>query len=357
MTTDRPAGPGSILDDAVAMRLAVAVSWRSAGRTSPNPAVGAVILDAAGRLRGSGATAPPGGPHAEVAALKEAGEHARGGTAVVTLEPCDHHGRTGPCSRALIDAGIRRVVYAVADPSPTAAGGAETLRAAGVTVEAGWGASDAESGPLRPWLHRQRTGRPLVTLKIAATIDGRVAAPDGTSRWITGPQARSAVHARRARLDAIIVGTGTVLADDPALTARHPDGALRDHQPLRVVAGERPIPKGSRILDDAAETVLVRGHDPAAVLAALAARCCDVQVEGGPTLAGAFLAAGLVDSVEHYLAPAMLGDGHAAIAGSGAATIGDAFRFRRTGLRALGDDVLLTYDRVSADHRVPAEDG
>lgn len=344
-----PDGParGTILTDAEAMRLAVAVSRRAEGRTSPNPAVGAVILDASGALAGTGATAPPGGPHAEVAALRDAGAAARGGTAVVTLEPCDHTGRTGPCSRALLEAGVARVVFALADPTAAAGGGAGTLRAAGVEVREGTGADEAAAGPLRPWLHRQRTGRPMVTLKLAATIDGRIAAPDGSSRWITGPAARAEAHERRARLDAIIVGTGTVLADDPSLTARRPDGTLRPRQPLRVVAGDRPVPAGARVRDAAAETLFVPGHDPAAVLRALAGRCCDVQVEGGPVLAGAFVAAGLVDRVEHYLAPALLGDGRPALLGGGARSIGDALRLRRTSVRAVGDDLLLTYDRVA----------
>ncbi|QDQ99200.1 bifunctional diaminohydroxyphosphoribosylaminopyrimidine deaminase/5-amino-6-(5-phosphoribosylamino)uracil reductase RibD [Tomitella fengzijianii] len=327
---------------------AVELSRAVAGRTSPNPAVGALIFDAGGYVCGAGTTAPPGGPHAEAAALAQAGARARGGTAVVTLEPCDHTGRTGPCSRALIEAGVARVVFAIADPTAQASGGAETLRRAGVEVVGGVSAADVEAGPLRPWLHRQRTGRAEVTLKIATTIDGRVAAPDGTSRWITGEAARAEVHARRARVDAIVVGTGTVLADDPALTARNPDGSLRGHQPLRVVVGDRPMPAGSRILDSAARTLVIRDHDPAGVIERLSADCCDVQIEGGPRLAGAFLGAGLVDRIEHYLAPAVLGDGRAAVVGSGARSIADLSRFRlRMPVRALGDDVLLTYDRVT----------
>ncbi|WP_345603043.1 bifunctional diaminohydroxyphosphoribosylaminopyrimidine deaminase/5-amino-6-(5-phosphoribosylamino)uracil reductase RibD [Tomitella cavernea] len=330
------------------MFVAVELSRAVAGRTSPNPAVGALVFDSDGRVCGAGATAPPGGPHAEAAALAQAGARARGGTAVVTLEPCDHTGRTGPCSRALIEAGIARVVFAIADPTAQASGGAETLRRAGVEVVGGVSAADVEAGPLRPWLHRQRTGRAEVTLKIATTIDGRVAAPDGTSRWITGETARAEVHERRARVDAILVGTGTVLADDPALTARNPDGSLRAHQPLRVVVGDRPVPAGSRILDSAARTLVIPGHDPASVIERLSADCCDVQVEGGPRLAGAFLAADLVDRVEQYLAPpALLGDGQLAVAGGGALSIGDALRLRRTAVRALGDDLLLTYDRVT----------
>ncbi|MEE2035378.1 bifunctional diaminohydroxyphosphoribosylaminopyrimidine deaminase/5-amino-6-(5-phosphoribosylamino)uracil reductase RibD, partial [Rhodococcus chondri] len=211
---------------AEALQFALDASEAVRGTTSPNPPVGAVILDTSGRIAGVGATAPPGGPHAEVRALAAAGERARGGTAVVTLEPCNHTGRTGPCTRALIDAGIATVYYAVPDPNPVAGGGSEALRAAGLTVHAGLGAEAVSHGPLRAWLHRQRTGRPHVTWKYAAGLDGRSAAVDGTSQWISGPESRARVHDHRSRLDAIIVGTGTVLADDPWLTARLPDGDL-----------------------------------------------------------------------------------------------------------------------------------
>ena len=201
------------MDLEAALALAVDESVAARGVSTPNPPVGAVILDRDGAVVGRGRTAPAGGPHAEVVALADAGEAARGGTAVVTLEPCDHTGRTGPCTQALIAAGIGRVAYAAADPNPLAAGGAHTLRAAGIEVIH----LATEPWPLTEWLFRQRHGRPVVTVKLAATVDGRIAAPDGTSRWITGPQARGAgARRKRAQLDAIIVGTGTVVADDPA---------------------------------------------------------------------------------------------------------------------------------------------
>lgn len=323
-----------------AMRLAIDASEAARGSTSPNPPVGAVILDASGAVVGVGATRPPGGPHAEVVALAAAGERSRGGTAVVTLEPCNHQGRTGPCSRALIDAGIAAVHYSVADPNPDAAGGADTLRAARIEVTGGLLADDAERGPLRAWLHRQRTGRPHVTWKFAATLDGRSAAADGTSQWITGPEARARVHADRARLDAIVVGTGTVLADDPWLTARLPDGALAPHQPLRVVVGNRPVPSTARVLDDAAPTLVLRTHDVGEILSALADQD-DVLVEGGPRLAGAFLAAGAVDRVQAYIAPVVLGAGSHAVEDAGVSTITEALRFRRENVEVLGDDLLL----------------
>jgi diaminohydroxyphosphoribosylaminopyrimidine deaminase/5-amino-6-(5-phosphoribosylamino)uracil reductase len=319
-----------------ALVLATAAGEAVRGTTSPNPPVGCVILDADGELVGTGATAPPGGPHAEVVALAQAGERARGGTAVTTLEPCNHTGRTGPCSVALVAAGIAHVHHAAADPNPQAAGGAAHLRAAGVTTST----TGTDPEPLRAWLHRQRTGRPHVTWKLAASLDGRTAAADGTSRWITGPQARAQVHAERARVDAVVVGTGTALADDPALTARHPDGTLAGHQPLRVVVGHRPLPAGARLLDDTAVTLLLDTHDPHAVLAALTDHP-DVLLEGGATLAGAFAAAGLLDRVVAYVAPVLLGAGPAALGDAGVGTIAQALRFEVESVERVGADVRI----------------
>ena len=210
-----------------ALRRAVALSARALGTTSPNPPVGAVVLDAAGELAGEGWTAPPGGPHAEVGALEQAGERARGGTVVVTLEPCAHTGRTGPCTTALLDAGVARVVVACTDPTALAGGGAEVLRAAGVDVETGVLADEVALGPLEAWLTSRRTGRPFVTWKYAATLDGRSAAADGTSRWVTSEGSRADVHRLRAEADAVVAGVGTVLADDPLLDAR-PDLDVED---------------------------------------------------------------------------------------------------------------------------------
>ncbi|MFC9838364.1 bifunctional diaminohydroxyphosphoribosylaminopyrimidine deaminase/5-amino-6-(5-phosphoribosylamino)uracil reductase RibD [Rhodococcus sp. NPDC127530] len=331
----------SAADLDAAMQIAIGAAESARGFTSPNPAVGAVVLDSAGRIAGVGMTQPPGGPHAEVVALREAGDAARGGTAVVTLEPCNHHGRTGPCSQALLDAGVVAVHYAVGDPNPEAAGGAETLVSAGVEVTSGLRAQDVERGPLRAWLHRQRTGRPHVTWKYAATLDGRSAAADGTSQWITGPEARERVHADRAKLDAIVVGTGTVLADDPRLTARMPDGSLAAHQPVRVVVGLGDIPADARVLDDSAPTLLLRTRDVDEVLAALA-EYTDVLLEGGPRLAGAFLAAGRVDRIQAYLAPLVLGAGTSAVTEAGVHTIDGALRFRHESVETIGPDLLLS---------------
>lgn len=323
-----------------AINLAIETSESARGISAPNPAVGAVILDARGTVVGVGSTRPPGGPHAEIVALAEAGDRARGGTAVVTLEPCNHTGRTGPCSQALIEAGVATVAYAVADPNPLASGGADTLRGAGIRVEQGIGEHEVRQGPLRAWLHKQRTGRPHVTWKYAATLDGRSAAADGTSQWITSPEARAHVHAERAKLDAIVVGTGTVLTDNPRLTARRPDGSLALHQPVRVVVGSRQIPANAAIRGSEASTVFLDTHDPVAVIEALGQHT-DVQIEGGPTLAGAFLAAGLVDRVVAYLAPAVLGSGPAAVENAGIGTIADAIRFRTETVTMIGNDILI----------------
>lgn len=334
--------PGPLPEPVVvaAMRRALAASTTVHGTTSPNPPVGAVVLDAAGAVVGVGATAPPGGPHAEVRALREAGERARGGTAVITLEPCAHHGRTPPCTDALRAAGVATVAFAVPDPHPRAGGGAAVLRAAGIAVREGALADEVRRGPLRAWLLAVRAGRPHVTWKLAATLDGRSAAADGTSRWITGEAARAEVHALRGAVDAIVVGTGTVLADDPALTARHPDGTPRTHQPLRVVVGRRAVPAGHHLA--AADVLHLRTHDPDAVLAALHQRgAVDVLLEGGPRLAGAFVAAHRVDRVLAYLAPALLGAGPAALGDAGVGTIGALERLQVDEVRRVGPDVVV----------------
>lgn len=322
------------------MRQAIEESRHALGLSSPNPPVGALIVRPDGTVVGRGHTHAPGGRHAEIDALAEAGPDARGATAVVTLEPCNHTGRTGPCSEALIGAGVARVIYAVADPNPAAAGGADRLRRAGVHVTAGLMESEARSGPLRQWLFRQQHGRPFVTVKIASTVDGRVAAPDGTSRWITGAQSRARVHRQRAEIDAIVVGTGTVIADDPSLTARLEDDTLADHQPIRVAMGRRDIPAGATITNTAAPFRHVRSHDPAEVLAALP-EATWVLVEGGPAIIGAFLDADLVDEIDLYLAPVLLGAGIDSVSRPGVTTLADARRFRRIDSRPLGDDILI----------------
>jgi diaminohydroxyphosphoribosylaminopyrimidine deaminase/5-amino-6-(5-phosphoribosylamino)uracil reductase len=332
-----------------AMAEAIAVSETVRGNTSPNPPVGCVILDAAGAIVGVGATRPPGGPHAEVVALDAAGDRASGGTAVVPLEPCAHHGRTPPCTSALLAAGITAVRYAVADPNPIAAGGAQVLREAGVDVRQGPCTDEARFGPLRAWLHFAATGRPHVTWKYAMSMDGRVAAADGTSRWISGPTSRAEVHDLRARMDAIVVGRGTVLADDPQLTARDADGRPLPRQPLRVVIGTGDLPADAKVTDDSAPTVHLRTRDPAVALAELSMRgVVDVLLEGGPTLAGAFLHAGLVDRVLAFVAPMLLGSGPAALAEAGVGTITGAHRFSVDGITMSGSDVRISAVPVRA---------
>lgn len=328
-------------DRTAAMRLAIEQAQTVKGSTYPNPPVGAVILNAGGDVVGVGATQPAGGPHAEVLALAAAGKQACGGTAVVTLEPCNHHGRTPPCVDALLAANIANVIYAVADPNPVAAGGARRLDEAGLGVTGGVCADEVAGGPLREWLHRQRTGRPHVTWKFATSIDGRSAAADGSSQWITSAPARADLHLRRAAADAIVVGTGTVLADDPSLTARLPDGSLAPHQPLRVVVGEREIPAESLVLSDDSLTLTLHTRDPREVMAALGDRT-DVLLEGGPTLAGAFLRAGLVDRILAYVAPILLGGPVTAVDDVGVANIAGALRWRYDGVQQIGPDLLLS---------------
>jgi diaminohydroxyphosphoribosylaminopyrimidine deaminase/5-amino-6-(5-phosphoribosylamino)uracil reductase len=346
------------------MRRAIALSARALGATAPNPVVGCVILDTAGAVVGEGWHRKAGGPHAEVHALRAAGDRARGGTALVTLEPCNHTGRTGPCAQALIEAGVARVVYAVADPNAQASGGAQTLRAAGVDVEGGLLADEAEAVNTA-WLTSVRLGRPHVRWKYAATLDGRIAAADGSSRWISSPQSRADVHRLRAQSDAVVVGSGTLAADDPHLAVRGVEDAV---QPLRVVVDTRArITAGARVLDDAAPTLVAVGKDAdtahlpgvdvvrlpyapggtgldvSALLAELQARGVrSVLLEGGPTLAGAFVAAGAVDAVTAYLAPALLGAGPAALAGAGISTIAQALRLDVTDVDRLGPDLRVT---------------
>ncbi|MEV0779261.1 bifunctional diaminohydroxyphosphoribosylaminopyrimidine deaminase/5-amino-6-(5-phosphoribosylamino)uracil reductase RibD [Streptomyces sp. NPDC050433] len=353
-----------------AMRRAIALAARALGATSPNPVVGCVIHDAAGLPVGEGFHQRAGGPHAEIHALRAAGDRARGGTAYVTLEPCDHTGRTGPCTRALIEAGIARVVYAVGDPNPQATGGADTLRAAGVRVERGPLAEEAEAGNAA-WLTSVRLGRPYVLWKYAATLDGRIAAADTTSRWITSAESRADVHRLRAEADAVVVGSGTARADDPHLAVRGVDGAV---QPLRVVVDTEAtaVRPGARVLDGAAPTLIAvaddadtthlkaagpgaepvdvvrlpragRGLSVPALLADLHARGVrSVLLEGGPTLAGAFVAAGAVDTVVGYLAPVLLGAGPTALGDAGITTLTQALRLRMAETVRIGPDLRVT---------------
>jgi diaminohydroxyphosphoribosylaminopyrimidine deaminase / 5-amino-6-(5-phosphoribosylamino)uracil reductase len=336
-----------------AMARAIELAARGLGTTSPNPVVGCVILDADGAVAGEGFHAYAGGPHAEIVALAQAGERARGGTVVVTLEPCDHHGLTGPCSTALINAGVARVVIGVTDPHTHAGGGAETLRNAGLPVEVGVRQGEVEAGNIA-WLTAVRRRRPYLIWKYAATLDGRSAAADGTSMWITSEAARMDVHAHRSTVDAVIVGVGTVLADNPQLTARNlRDGSLAIRQPLRVVVdSDGRTPPDARVRDQAAPTwIATAGElgepgDKQVDLAQLLSKLYDRDVraallEGGPRLAGAFLAAGLVDKVVCYLAPRLLGAGSAALVDTGVGTIADAIELEIVDVTRIGPDLRV----------------
>jgi diaminohydroxyphosphoribosylaminopyrimidine deaminase/5-amino-6-(5-phosphoribosylamino)uracil reductase len=306
-----------------------------------NPRVGCVILSPDGRVLAEGYHRGAGTPHAEVDALHRLSPgDAEGATVVVSLEPCNHTGRTGPCSEALIAARVDRVVYSVADPGRVSGGGAARLRGAGVDVVAGV-ADDEGERLLGDWLATARLGRPLITVKWASSLDGRAAAADGSSRWITGPIARADVHRRRAAVDAIAVGTGTVIADDPELTARNDDG-LFDSQPLPVVFGRSPLPEHARIRSHPRGVLTSPGTALPGELAALHARGIrSVLVEGGPRFASAVLATGLVDEVHVYLAPLLLGGPRTAVEDIGVDSIADGMRLSIRESVALGPDVLL----------------
>lgn len=324
------------------MRLAMANAHSVRLLTPPNPWVGAVLLTEDGEIF-QGATSAPGGPHAEIEALAHAGSAARNGVLYTTLEPCSHTGRTGPCTEAIIAAGIKRVVVGIEDPDVNVAGqGVARLRAHGIEVETGVLAPEIEE-QLAPYLTQRRTGRPHVVVKLGMTLDGYIAAPDGTSKWITGPGARADAHRLRAESGAVVVGAGTVRADNPSLTVRdfRPIGAVspRGLDPLRVVLGSAPA--GAQI-----EPVLEWIGDLPELLDHLGAQgVLQLLVEGGGAVVGAFHRAALVDDYVFYLAPAIMGgaDGRAAFGGKGAATIADVTRGRFVSVKQIGDDVRLVF--------------
>ncbi len=389
-----------MVSDEALMAEAVALGERGRLTAAPNPWVGCVIVGAGGESVGRGFHSRAGEPHAEVHALREAGDRARGATAYVTLEPCAHQGRTPPCAPALVDAGVRRVVVAVLDPDDRVAGrGVEILRAADISVDVGVGAEGAARS-LAPYLHHRRTGRPLCLLKTAASIDGRTAAADGTSQWITGPEARADAHRLRAESGAVIVGAGTALADRPTLTFRNLDfeAGLTPSQPLRVLldSGGR-VPAAGPLFDAALAPILVvttasadpevrrawkeigaeveevppavgragvasgsvtgpapsaddvrRGVDLDAALELLGRRgVLQAMVEGGAALHGAFLRAGLADRIVLYSGGVVLGaEGLPVFAGPGPATLGDASRWRLAAVHQLGGDARLDWEPV-----------
>jgi diaminohydroxyphosphoribosylaminopyrimidine deaminase/5-amino-6-(5-phosphoribosylamino)uracil reductase len=360
--------------DDLHLRRALELARRGRGAVSPNPLVGAVVARG-GRVIGEGFHAELGGLHAERAALEDCrarGEDPAGAEMFVTLEPCAHHGRQPPCADAVLEAGIGRLVYASEDPSEKASGrGPGMLRDGGVTVEAAAGQVASDARLLnQPFRKHTRTGRPLVTLKMAMSLDGRVATRDGDSKWISGEESRALVHSWRAAADAIAVGIGTAVADDPLLTARGPDAR---RQPLRVVfdASAR-LPGESRLMDTAEEVALVLVTAPGLVseerFAELRGRNVEVLVasgethaeqvhsaldilgrhevtslllEGGPTLAGAFIAAGEVDELSVFVAPLLLGGGRPASEGDGPPLIAESRRALAVESRQVGDDVLI----------------
>jgi diaminohydroxyphosphoribosylaminopyrimidine deaminase/5-amino-6-(5-phosphoribosylamino)uracil reductase len=334
--------------DRECMTRAVAAAARVRCITSPNPWVGCVIRDAGGDLY-EGATAEPGGPHAEVTALAAAGDSARGATAYVTLEPCSHHGRTGPCVDALIEAGVARVVVGIEDPdAQVAGGGIAALRAAGITVEVGL-LAERVATQLAPYVKHRRTGRPYVVLKLAASLDGGTAAPDGSSQWITSAEARADGHRLRAESDAILVGSGTVRRDDPSLTVRDyrppvmPASGSVD--PIRVILG---VAEPEANVHPCRE---VKG-DLGAILDELGADgIVQLLVEGGATVAGAFHRAGLVDRYVIYVAPALFGghDAHGLFAGPGAYRMSDLWRGRFSSVERVGDDIRVELMPVARD--------
>lgn len=359
--------------DARFMALALSLGARGQGRTWPNPAVGCVIVQGY-RVVGRGWTAPGGRPHAEPLALARAGAAARGATVYVSLEPCSHHGKTPPCAEALIAAGVSRVVTALTDPDPRVAGrGHAMLRAAGIDVTTGVLEEKARAAHRGFLLNRLR-GRPALTLKLATSFDGRIATATGESRWITGPAARRAVHALRARHDAVLIGGGTARADDPELTVR---GLGVAHQPVRIVASRRlDLPTDGHLARSAREVPLwlchgpdARGRDawtargarpievpvakggqldPAALLTALgAAGLTRVFCEGGGSFAAALLAAGLVDELIGFTAGLALGaEGRPAIGALGLDRLADAPRFALAETRTLGPDILHRWTRA-----------
>jgi len=295
-----------------------------------------------------------GTPHAEIVALAQLAIIPDGATAVVTLEPCNHTGKTGPCAQALIKAGISRVVYASSDVGGVSAGGASTLRDAGIEVIGGVLAAEADEQN-RVWIQSTKQGHPFVTLKWATSLDGRAAANDGTSQWISGPESRAESHLRRSQVDAIIVGTGTVLADDPTLTARKPDGSLYEHQPLRVVIGERPIPVTAKIFNDQAPTLVLQTRDLNQALLQLKQHGVKhVWVEGGPHLASQFVAHGLVNEYVIYLAPMLLGGARTALTDIGVGSMPDAKHLNIKSSQPLGADLLIVAAPKDSTPKAPA---
>lgn len=338
------AKPTTSVSEATAMKRARTLALQGP-ITGPNPRVGCVLLDSSGTTVAEGWHNGSGTPHAEVMALTNAkaqGTATKGLTAVVTLEPCAHTGKTGPCAEALIAAGIARVVFSVSDPGHISSGGGQMLTGAGVEVVGG---VDEKEGRalIERWHHSVSQSRPWITVKWAMSWDGRAAAADGSSQWITGPATREKVHHDRSEHDAIVVGTTTGLVDDPSLTARTPDGGLYGTQPLAIVVGNRDIPESSRLLAHPGGFLHHRSHDLPALMGTLFEKGIrSLYVEGGPTLASAFIEAGLVDELHITIGPLLLGGPHTAIGDIGVGSMAQALPLEITNLTRLGDDVVVT---------------
>jgi diaminohydroxyphosphoribosylaminopyrimidine deaminase/5-amino-6-(5-phosphoribosylamino)uracil reductase len=357
------AGRGYTPAETAGMERALELAGR--GVRGANPLVGAVVLDADGTIRAEGWHRGAGTAHAEAAALAALGPVPAAEAAtlsmLVTLEPCNHTGRTPPCARAIAEAGIGTLIYATADGTELAGGGARTLAAHGTAVHAGLLGERARALNHR-WFAARRQGRPFTTLHLAQTLDGRIAAADGTSQWITGPQARAHSHGVRARVGAILAGTGTIAADNPRLTARTPGGHDADRQPLRAVMGLRDTPADAAVRGDG-NWLPLRTRDPHEALHELAARGIDhVMIEGGAGIATAFLAADLVDELWLYQAPLLLGAGRPAVGDLGIATLGDARAWRLDGAggeacAVLGNDVVLHLEPAPASASPPDPPG
>lgn len=321
------ASPVSAFTPAETAAMDAALQAAALGPRGANPLVGAVVIGRDGRMLPAGFHSGAGTPHAEAHAIAQAlekGVDLKGTTMVVTLEPCNHRGRTGPCAQAIIDAGISDVIYAVDDPHDPAAGGAATLRSAGVRVRSGL-AAGAALELNRQWFQAVTDRRPFVTLHIAQTLDARIAAEDGTSQWISSPESLADNHALRGRIDAILVGTGTVLVDNPRLTARGADGNPIRKQPLRAVMGLREVPAHAAVRGRDGLFMQLATRDPGQALAQLyGAGARHVMVEGGSGILSSFLSAGLVDELIVYLAPTLLGSGTSSLTGLGISTLTDA---------------------------------
>lgn len=331
------------MDYTVAMQLAITLSKKGLGKVAPNPIVGAVIIDSKGTIISQGFhDRMTSSDHAEVLAIKAAGERTNGATIVVTLEPCSHTGSTGPCTQAIIEAGISTVVFAVSDPNSVAAGGADALRANGITVVAGVLEEEAAYSN-RAWLMKVKKNRPFFTWKVAATLDGKVAATDGTSKWISNEISRADVQILRRQSDAILVGTNTVITDNPNLVPRgNFAGYLKN--PIRVICGEQDLPPTSNVFDAAAQTVVVKSKDLELLVAKLNELGINqVFVEAGPTLASAMVDHGLMDELVIYQAPSLLGSGKPFFAFGTESSIDNQMRMDHISTEVLAGDLKSVY--------------